>query len=97
MSEISTDMSKYEIHHFRDLVGRPVHPGIGGIRGMTTIKNPNGPGHSLLLFWTTPSHVLQAMGLDEEAVSGARRFSWCHMTPQPNWEGFVSAVESLTG
>tara|TARA_Y100000588_G_scaffold390649_1_gene496776 strand:+ start:9723 stop:10859 length:1137 start_codon:yes stop_codon:yes gene_type:complete len=45
----------------------------------------------------TPSHVLQAMGLDEEAVSGALRFSWCHMTPQPDWGGFVSVVESLTG
>jgi len=41
-----------EIHNFRDLADRPVNPAIGGIRGMTTIKNPNGAGHSLLLFWT---------------------------------------------
>jgi hypothetical protein len=46
-----------EIHHFRDLDDRPVHPGIGGIRGMTTIKNPNGTGHSLLLFWTNPGRA----------------------------------------
>ena len=41
-----------EIHHFRDLVTRPVDPAVGGIRGMTTLRNPNGPGHSLILFWT---------------------------------------------
>ena len=46
-----------EIQHFRDLVDRPVDPAIGGIRGMTTIRNPNGPGHSLILFWTNADAV----------------------------------------
>ena len=40
------------VHDLRDLVDRPVNPAIGGIRGMTTIHNPNGPGHSLLFLWS---------------------------------------------
>jgi cysteine desulfurase len=43
----------------------------------------------------TPSHVLQAMELGEEAVSGALRFSWCHMTPQPDWEGLIGEINAL--
>jgi len=39
-------------HDLRDLVDRPVNPAIGGIRGMTTIDNPNGPGDSLLFLWS---------------------------------------------
>ena len=40
------------VHDLRDLVDRPVNPAIGGIRGMTTIDNPNGPGDSLLFLWS---------------------------------------------
>jgi len=40
------------VHDLRDLVDRPVNPAIGGIRGMTTIDNPSGPGQSLLFSWT---------------------------------------------
>jgi hypothetical protein len=40
------------VHDLRDLVDRPVDPAIGGIRGMTTIDNPNGPGDSLLFLWS---------------------------------------------
>ena len=28
-----------------------------------------------------PSHVLRAMGLPEDAIAGAVRLSWCHLTP----------------
>jgi cysteine desulfurase len=28
----------------------------------------------------TRSHVLTAMGLDEQRIDGAIRMSWCHMT-----------------
>jgi len=40
------------VHDLRDLVDRPVNPAIGGIRGMTTIDNPNGRGESLLFLWS---------------------------------------------
>lgn len=32
-----------------------------------------------------PSHVLQALGLDEEIIAGAIRMSWSHMTPEVDW------------
>jgi cysteine desulfurase len=32
------------------------------------------------------SHVLEAMGLDAGRIDGALRFSWCHLTPDPEWE-----------
>ena len=42
-----------------------------------------------------PSHVLKAMGLDEHAVQGATRWSWCHMTERPDWSQVVSAITRL--
>lgn len=32
-----------------------------------------------------PSHVLVAMGLDQERIENALRFSWCHLTPAVDW------------
>jgi cysteine desulfurase len=43
----------------------------------------------------TPSHVLQAMGLAPDRVQGALRFSWCHLTSQPDWDGVHAALEGL--
>jgi cysteine desulfurase len=39
-----------------------------------------------------PSHVLLAMDLDEERISGAIRASWSHMTPEIDWGGISEAV-----
>lgn len=44
----------------------------------------------------TPSHVLRAMGLDEERVRSALRISWCHMTESVDWKSIVSAINALT-
>lgn len=41
------------------------------------------------------SHVLEAMGLTEEQVSGALRLSWSHMSEPPDWEVFAEALKSL--
>ena len=43
-----------------------------------------------------PSHVLTAMNLPEEAIAGAIRFSWCHMTPDIDWMGIIARIASLT-
>lgn len=42
-----------------------------------------------------PSHVLTAMGLPEEAVAGAVRLSWCHMTPDVDWKEIAARIETL--
>lgn len=41
------------------------------------------------------SHVLRAMGLDDDTVRGAIRISWCHMTESPNWDQVVSRFQKL--
>jgi cysteine desulfurase len=43
----------------------------------------------------TCSHVLGAMGVDAGLSEGALRWSWCHMTEEPDWEGIVEAVKRL--
>jgi cysteine desulfurase len=43
----------------------------------------------------TASHVLTAMGLGEDHVKGALRFSWCHLTPTVDWVAIVAAIESM--
>ena len=43
----------------------------------------------------SPSHVLQAMQLPEEAVAGAVRLSWCHMTPDVDWTAITDRISSL--
>jgi cysteine desulfurase len=43
----------------------------------------------------TPSHVLQAMGMSEDAVRGALRVSWFHETPEPDWSGMKQALAKL--
>jgi cysteine desulfurase len=45
----------------------------------------------------TCSHVLSAMGLAAEQVEGAIRLSWCHMTPEPDWEQVVRALRRARG
>ncbi len=32
-----------------------------------------------------PSHVLKAMGLSDSDAQAATRWSWCHLTPDPDW------------
>ena len=42
-----------------------------------------------------PSHVLQAMGLEESAIAGALRLSWCHLTPDIDWKAMAKRIRSL--
>ena len=42
-----------------------------------------------------PSHVLEAMGLPPEAVAGALRISWSHLTPKVNWSSLASRIADL--
>ena len=42
-----------------------------------------------------PSHVLEAMGLDESSIAGALRISWCHLSEEPDWGHFAEALANL--
>lgn len=42
-----------------------------------------------------PSHVLKAMKLGGERISGALRISWCHLTEEPDWERIVASLSQL--
>ena len=43
----------------------------------------------------TPSHVLVAMGLEDDRIDGALRFSWCHMTEEPDWNMVAARIARL--
>lgn len=43
----------------------------------------------------TPSHVLKAMGLNEDEVSEAVRISWCHLTPEVDWAAVAERVKVM--
>ncbi len=42
----------------------------------------------------TCSHVLSAMRLSEEQMAGALRFSWCHTSSLPDFDGMIEALRS---
>tara|TARA_Y100000031_G_scaffold122012_1_gene136699 strand:+ start:124 stop:525 length:402 start_codon:yes stop_codon:yes gene_type:complete len=42
-----------------------------------------------------PSHVLTAMGLEEDRVAGALRISWNHETPMPDWDAVISRLNAI--
>lgn len=41
------------------------------------------------------SHVLRAMGLSATDRASALRFSWCHQTPDPDWDRVVAILSAL--
>lgn len=42
-----------------------------------------------------PSHVLRAMGVDDDTARGALRISWSQMTQRPDWDEIVSQIQKL--
>ena len=44
----------------------------------------------------TASHVLTAMGLSDDRVKGALRFSWCHLTPNVDWDEVVNTIKTIS-
>lgn len=42
-----------------------------------------------------PSHVIKAMGYGDDEANEAVRLSWCHLTPEVEWEAVAERVKSL--
>lgn len=61
------------------------------VKGIAAVSN----GSACTSQSYTPSHVLDAMGLSEDAISGAVRLSWCHMTPDVDWNSMSELIDSL--
>jgi len=43
----------------------------------------------------TPSHVIKAMGYSDDEANEAIRLSWCHLTPEVDWEAIARRLASL--
>lgn len=43
----------------------------------------------------TPSHVLQAMGMTDNQANQCVRISWCHLTPEVDWQAVADRIRSL--
>jgi cysteine desulfurase len=43
----------------------------------------------------TFSHVLSSMGLSKERIKGAVRISWCHLTPEVDWNEIAELISSM--
>lgn len=43
----------------------------------------------------TPSHVLRAMGMSDDEANRHVRISWCHLTPDVDWEAVAARVRGL--
>lgn len=43
----------------------------------------------------TPSHVLRAMGMDDDQANACVRISWCHLTPEVDWEAVADRIRSV--
>lgn len=42
-----------------------------------------------------PSHVLKAMGMDDDGANACVRMSWCHMTPAIDWNAIANRIRAL--
>ena len=62
-----------------------------GLKDLIAISN----GSACTSSSYTPSHVLQAMGLDDDRANGCVRISWCHLTPAVDWDAVATRIQNL--
>lgn len=43
----------------------------------------------------TPSHVLKAMGMNDDEANTCIRISWCHLTPKVDWEAVAERIRLM--
>lgn len=65
---------------------------IVALKGIVSISN----GSACTSATYKASHVLEAMRLSSDIISGTIRLSWCHLTPPVKWEEVVNQIEALS-
>ena len=65
--------------------------GIVALKDVVAISN----GSACTSHSYEPSHVLRAMGVSEETTQQALRLSWCHLTPDVDWERVVEILQRI--
>jgi cysteine desulfurase len=62
-------------------------PGLNSEAAMVSLKGTLALSNGSACTSTSyqPSHVLVAMGLDQDRIDSALRLSWCHITPDVDW------------
>jgi cysteine desulfurase len=72
-------------------------PGVNSEAAMVALKDlvaiSNGSACTSANY--TLSHVLKAMGLPDDEILSALRISWCHMTPDVDWDAITTRLASL--
>lgn len=73
------------------LPGIPSDRAIAGLKRLIAVSSTSAcTSHT-----RTPSHVLAAMGLDQQRIETSIRLSWCHLTPEPDWESILTTLQGL--
>lgn len=72
-------------------------PGIDAEQAMEALQNvvAISNGSACTSQSLTCSHVLGAMGISGQRAQGCLRWSWCHLTPEPDWEEVVRILKGL--
>jgi cysteine desulfurase len=72
-------------------------PGVNSEAAMVALKDlvaiSNGSACTSANY--TLSHVLKSMGLPDDETLSALRISWCHMTPEVDWDAVTARLASL--
>jgi cysteine desulfurase len=62
-----------------------------GLKDLVAISN----GSACTSSSYTPSHVLKAMGMSDDEANCCIRMSWCHLTPEVDWDAVVTRIKAM--